>query len=231
MKPTLLRSLTFVTAFVTGVVLSAVALYLLSTKSDVAPIRIEDNRVPDVIVANTTPESAIRRVDFYNFDYPELEDKPRTLKVRNGKRPPKRRDSVGRPLDISLTVASVTYGDVTGDGDEEAIVDLSWETGGTAQVDSIYIYTMNKSRLRLLWTFDGGDRTDGGVKSVFADHGGLVIELFGKDKIIGHDLYAPDGIHTGLCCPVVFTRTAYAWKAGRFRQVRSEVLPYKPETN
>lgn len=233
MRPTVLGSLTFVVAFVMGVVLSALALYLLSTKSDVAPISIEDNQqhVPDVIIVDPTPNSPIRSVDFRNFDYPGLPGTPRTLKVRDGKRPPTRIDSIGRPLDISLSVADVTYGDVTGDGDEDAIVDLSWETGGTAQLDLIYIYTMNKSKVRLLWAFEGGDRTDGGVKRVFAGDGGLVVELFGKDKIIGSDLYAPDGVHTGLCCPVLFTRTQYVWKGGRFRRLRSEVVPHKPETN
>ena len=233
MKPTLLRSLTFVVTFVIGVVLSALALYLLSTKSDVRPIGIEvdERHEPQVIIVDTTPDSPIRRVDFRNFDYPGLDDTPRTLKVRDGKRPPKRRDWVGRPVDISLSVGDVTYGDVTGDGQEDAIVDLCWETGGTAQLDVIYIYSMTKTKLRLLWAFETGDRADGGVKNVFARDGVLVIDLFGKDKIIGTNLFASDGMNTGLCCPVVFTRTQYVLKGRRFRRIRSEVLPYNPETN
>jgi len=230
MRPTVHRSLTFITTFVVGVVLSAVTFYLFSPSGQVRPIDLnDDSRPPAVILVDTTPDSHIRKVDFTNFDYPGLQGMPRHLKVRDGKRPPKRRDWVGRPFDISLSIGDVTYGDVTGDGEEDAIVDLGWETGGTADLSLVYIYTINNAKLRLLWAFETGDRSDGGMKSVYALDGGLVIELFGKDKFIGRDLYAFDGVHLADCCPVLFTRTRYVWKGRGFRRIGSEVLSYNPE--
>ena len=78
----------------------------------------------------------------------------------------------------------------------------------------------------MLWAFETGDRADGGYKNVFAENGQLVVELYGKDKIIGTNLYKDDGTKNGACCPSYFTRTRYEWVKNRFRQQgMSEVLP------
>ena len=220
MKLTLAQSLTFITTFVVGIAISTLVVSLSSENGDVAAIQIPENNQSQPVlgfVEFTRLDSPIRRVDFDNFDYPGLPGLPLYLRVRNGKRPPKRRDAIGRPLDISLVLADVTYGDVTGDGQDDAIVDLGWETGGTASADLIYIFTMRKTNPHLLWAFKTGDRADGGCRNVFAENGLLIVELLGKDKIIGKNLYADDGTHSGLCCPTVFTRSRYRWIGNRFR--------------
>ena len=84
---------------------------------------------------------------------------------------------------------------------------------------------------KVAWAFETGDRADGGYKKVSAENGELVVELQGKNKVIGRDLYADDGTHTGLCCPTHFTRTRYKWAHNRFRQTgKSEVLPLNWKT-
>jgi hypothetical protein len=78
----------------------------------------------------------------------------------------------------------------------------------------------------MLWAFQTGDRADGGYKNIYAASGRLVVELQGKDKIIGKNLYEDDGTKNGDCCPTFFTRTRYEWGAKRFRQKgKSEVFP------
>ena len=77
---------------------------------------------------------------------------------------------------------------------------------------------LRKGNPQLLWAFETGDRADGGLKRVFAENGELLVELHGKDKIIGRNLYEDDGADTGDCCPAHFTRTRYTWSRNRFRQ-------------
>ena len=126
-----------------------------------------------------------------------------------------------------MDVAPIEYGDVTGDGREEAMVVLYAEVGGTSSSSDVFIYTLRDARPVLLWKFATGDRADGGLRRIYAENGQLVVELAGKNKIIGSDLYAPDGTRTGACCPSVFTRTRYKWIRGRFvRSGESEVLPF-----
>ena len=126
-----------------------------------------------------------------------------------------------------MDVAPIEYGDVTGDGQEEAMVVLYAEVGGTEGADDVFIYTLKNRKPVLLWKFATGDRADGGLRKIYAENEKLVIELAGKNKIIGGDLYAPDGTSTGACCPTVFTRTKYRWVGDRFRRSgEAEVLPF-----
>src|SRR5260370_23716551 len=80
---------------------------------------------------------------------------------------------------------------------------------------------MEKEHPKLLWDFDTGDRADGGLRQVYADNGQLVIELFGKDGVIGGQLYKGE---EGLCCPSSFTRTRYKWTSKHFQEIGTEVL-------
>jgi hypothetical protein len=170
-------------------------------------------------------EGTIRSVDFANFTYPSAPHLPKQwrkpyFKLRNGELTPKR-NKAGLPVTVWLKLGWVHYFDVTGDGIDEAIVDLEWITGGSAIPNLIYIYTMRGSRQKLLWTFQTGDRADGGLKDIRAEKGRLVLELYGKNKILGRDLYADDGTKNGDCCPTMFTRTRYLWRGNRFWRVGS----------
>jgi hypothetical protein len=184
-------------------------------------------------VAQATPPRSIRDIDFRNFSYPSLPTRKcwmSSVRVRNGKYGSIKNFSPGRiPKEgcWSVDVAPIEYGDVTGDGREEAMVELYAEVGGTSSSSDVFIYALKNAKPVLLWKFATGDRADGGLRRVYAENGKLVVELAGKNKIIGSDLYAPDGTSTGTCCPTVFTRTKYRWVRGRFvRSGESEVLPF-----
>lgn len=223
------RSLVAVTTFSVGMFLSA----LFPHRSDVDEIASFDITDVDQSVTTVTtvsgysPATRIRKVDFTNFTYPsEFVGYRGGFKVTNGERPPNKRTDTGIPLDIWLKLGDVSYGDVTGDGVEEAIVDLGWITGGSAIPDLIYVFGLNGNDLKLLWAFETGDRADGGYRDVFVEDGQLVVELLGKNKIIGKNLYAGDGTNNGLCCPTVFTRSRYQWTGNRFTLKQTpQVLP------
>ena len=184
-------------------------------------------------VAQATPPRSIRDIDFRNFSYPSLPTGKcwmNSLRVQNGKYGSVKNFSPGGTPKggcWAVDVAPIEYGDVTGDGQEEAIVVLYAEVGGTESANDVFIYALKNGKPALLWKFATGDRADGGLRRIYAENGQIVVELAGKNKIIGGDLYAPDGTSTGACCPTVFTRTKYRWVRGRFvRSGMPEVLPF-----
>jgi hypothetical protein len=163
------------------------------------------------LTPSSSPIQPIRSVDFNNVafpHYPEYTDRAKkyvTLKAGDG------------------GPAMLNYGDVTGDGLEEAMMMLGIEGRGSAIPEIVYIFGLDNAKPKLLWSFETGDRADGGLRQVYADHGELVVELFGKDRVIGTNLYRGD---EGLCCPSSFTRARYEWRGNKFElKGTAEVLP------
>jgi len=159
-----------------------------------------------------TPASPIRAVDFDNISYPNFPD----YSDPNGR---KKKYVTLKPGDGGPNF--INYGDITGDGVEDAMVALGIDNHGSAIPDYVYIFTMENGKLKLIWDFETGDRADGGLRNVYAENGQLVIELFGKDRVIGGQLYRGE---EGLCCPSSFTRTRYKWTGKHFKEVGRETL-------
>lgn len=111
----------------------------------------------------------------------------------------------------SVVIVHVDYGDVTGDGVEEAFVVLYAELGGNAASQDVFIYAWRREHPELLWKFATGDRADGGLRQIYAHGGRLVIELYGVGTIIGRELYGTNPVEVGSCCPKNYTRTKYKW--------------------
>src|SRR5215471_15763262 len=84
-----------------------------------------------------------------------------------------------------FTLQSVKFADLTGGGQEQAIVVLHYATGGTQQTDYVYIYSLIAEKPKLLAYFHTGDRAYSGLYKVFGDHGKLVVELFDPEKRSG----------------------------------------------
>jgi hypothetical protein len=107
----------------------------------------------------------------------------------------------------------VIYGDVTRDGAEEALVVVSFVTGGSAIPQCVYDFSVDGGRAHLLWSVLTGDRADGGLKAAEAESGDLVLET-----------YAPEGSRCD-CCPVAYRRERYCYSRGQFKRVtRSGLL-------
>lgn len=104
-----------------------------------------------------------------------------------------------------LTFESVEFGDVTGAGQEDAIVATRYDSGGTQFSYFVYIYSSVEGRPTLLAYFHAGDRAYSGLYKVYAQKQQLVIELFDPNK------------RTGDCCSSGFIRTRYRWEDGRFK--------------
>jgi hypothetical protein len=189
-----------------------------------------------LILALTASEQSssarsIRDVDFKNFAYPKLPtgkcSRMRTVRVRSGKYGSIdnfSRRVVPRGGCWQVTVGPVIYGDVTGDGQEDAMVVLYAEAGGTESSNDVFIYTLTHSKPALLWKFATGDRAEGGLLKTYAQNGKLVVELAGKNRFIGGNIYGGDC--TGACQPPFFTRATYQWTRVAFRRRNLENLPF-----
>ncbi len=180
------------------------------------------------------PKSPIRQVDFKNFTYPKLPTgkcSMNEVRLING-RYDASADIAGKHPAVdcwSVEVGLITYGDVTGDGEEEAIIELYAESGGTEASEDVFIYAMRSGNPVLLWKFETGDRAEGGPRRIAAENGELVVELFGVGTSIGKKLYGTEDV--GACCPKHFTRTRYRWFGTQFQQDGSEEVFENPSGN
>jgi len=177
------------------------------------------------------PKKSIRSVDFRNFSYPKTKElysphsRKRSFRLKGGLLP-ETRDKRGLVVGMGVGLSKVSYGDVTGDGQEEAIVVLSLLTGGSGMPGCVYVYSWDQRRPKLLWAFDTGDRAYGGLRRVKAENGRLLVELYGAGKILGKDLDAEDKTNRGACCPTFFTRAHYKWIGNGFRLAsKPKILP------
>ena len=119
---------------------------------------------------------------------------------------------------IGLSYVTTKYLDVTGDGEDEAIVILKIETAGSAIPQIAYVFTWKGSKPELIWPFRTGDRADGGLKDVRAENGLVVVELYGQDRfLLGQTETGKIGDdREQLRCPTYFTRTLYKWNGNAF---------------
>jgi hypothetical protein len=72
----------------------------------------------------------------------------------------------------------VAYGDLTGDGIEEAAVQVYYTMGGSGSFTGVFVYALEKGSPELIATIKGGDRAQGGIKTARIQTGQLVIESY-----------------------------------------------------
>lgn len=192
---------------------------------------------------NTSSKSPIAKFDFKNYTYElprgwQNPDGTTEITLTNGRVEPVEANTNTKASDkskirdknkdeedysvslrrIGMTLVAVKFFDVTGDGDDEAVVILKIETGGSAVPQIVHIFSWKDGRPELIWPFRTGDRADGGLKNVFAEGGNLVVELYGQDRfLLGQTETGKIGDDVEqLCCPTHFTRTAYKWNGKNF---------------
>jgi hypothetical protein len=193
--------------------------------SKVEPAPVPTSRIPNLQAAiiekgRKTSDSPLGGFDFKSFKYPLprgwQDSDGKEAELTNGTRPVEMTDEVGR---IGLSYLTTTYFDATGDGNDEAVVILKIETGGSAIPHLVYIYQWKNGGTELIWYFRTGDRADGGLKSIEAENGEVVVELFGQDRyILGElDTAKINGDEEQICCPTHWTRSRYKWNGNHFR--------------
>ncbi len=157
---------------------------------------------------NTQTVSPLGNFDFRNMTYPLprgwQDADGRELTLENGLRRMTKEK-------IGISYQTVKFGDVTGDGNDEAFVILRVDTGGAAIPQIVYVVEWQEDKPEIIWYFRTGDRADGGLKRVYADSGDLMVELFGQDRYLFNQMETLKiiGDEVQLCCPTSFTKTRY----------------------
>jgi hypothetical protein len=165
----------------------------------------------------------IRQIDFKNFTYawddpamsvPEswhwITSSPKSrIKASKGIHHfyEQGRDEYEREHAPLISVDSVAYGDLVGDGNEEAVVSLNYSTGGTANWDYLYVYKLKNGRPALLGRMQTGSRGYGGLIKASVQNGFLVVDFADKDRRVGD------------CCSEGYIRVRYRWQKGSFVEV------------
>jgi hypothetical protein len=103
-----------------------------------------------------------------------------------------------------FTFESVQFAEVTGNGEEEAIVVLRYLTGGTQTTNYVYIYEIDQQKPKLLAYCHTGDRSDFGLYGVYGKGGLLVFELLDPKRA------------SALCCSSGVVVSRYKWHDSRF---------------
>jgi hypothetical protein len=147
----------------------------------------------------------IRQVDFRNFTYAaqcaEETDLDDGIPVRDGKYVRESADG-----NFSFGIFSISYGDLTGDGRDEAAIAASCNTGGTGQFSEGMVFAMHEGKPVIIGRVDGGDRAFGGLASLGIEEGQLVVERYATDD---------DG---PACCPKYIDTVHLRWQDGRLQE-------------
>lgn len=167
--------------------------------------------------------SPVRKVDFRNFAYAYPQDSSEKFALVDGKK--ERTES-----EDGARLGKIEYGDVTNDGEEEALLRISPDTGGNCQCEMVFVYTLENGKPKLLWSFDTEDRAAGGLKKTYAEKGKLVVETFGDTRFENGewDFRMPEGRAGGLCCPTAYTKISFEWNGEKFAPAgEREIHDYK----
>ena len=101
---------------------------------------------------------------------------------------------------------SVAFGDLTGDGRDEAAVDLIYSSGGTANWHYLYIYTAADGSPKLLGILRSGSRADGGLVRATIQRRLLVLDFADTNRRMAD------------CCSKGWVRVAYRWQDSHFAE-------------
>lgn len=153
---------------------------------------------------SASAQTDIRKIDFKNFIYevPSLDgERTEKIKVTNG--------SFSRNEEedkFFYEITAVDYGDLDGDGRDEAVVRTLLNTGGTGNFSNGMIFTLKNGKPALLTSFEGGDRAYGGLISAIVSNGILTVERNAPGE-------------TGVACCAEFIETSrYKWNGARLLQ-------------
>ena len=166
-------------------------------------------------------QTDIRSVDFKNFTYEVacLSESPIKVPVKDGEFQSEK-EVDGYIERFYFFVGDIAYGDLTGDGKDEAIVIGACNTGGSGNFSEGFVFAMQGGGPALIARIPGGDRAYGGLRSTRVEDGILVVE--------SNDA----GERGGACCPEFVVTNRYKVSDGKLipagASSRRELYPKEP---
>jgi hypothetical protein len=176
------------------------------------------------VSANARP-SKIEDVDFSNFSYPfkpptgrdSFGKLGRVVRVRRGIA---YADKVGQNASyLYFKVTGVLYGDLTGDGrDDAAVVVIYGSNSGDFFVTDTYVYTMRRGRPALLGVLRQDQIAEDYERYTHDNRSYLFEAVAGGREIRGRKLKVTHfaGGGGGHCCPALILTLRYKFRGNRF---------------
>ena len=153
---------------------------------------------------SASAQKDIRGVDFRNFTYEYGLGEPETITVRDGEFAREIKDDPVNALYFSIV--DVVYGDVTRDGQDDAVVRTVISGGGSGSFSDATIYTMRGGKPVAIGSLGVGDRANGGIHDVRIENGRIVVERYGQED-------------SGTCCPEYIERNIIELQGTKFEAV------------
>ena len=177
---------------------------------------------------NESSNSAIGKIDFGNFKYPSIwKWLKHPVKLKNGELEFEE-DRCG----TTISLEEIKYLDFTNDGEDDALVILHNHTacGSSSNQFAFFVFTMRNKRPQIIWKFTTGSEAHGGTRDFWLDNNELVVELYGRCKIVGvepkvdySEIEFGGGTDWALKST---TKFRFGWNGQKFGQKSVEVLPY-----
>jgi len=101
-------------------------------------------------------------------------------------------------------VSHPEYGDVDGDGYEEAVLIMTWNGGGSGHFSVGVVYGYVDGELVVRARVPGGDRADGGLRDIGVIGGAIVVERNQSQQ--------------GACCPDGLVKERWVWIDGSLEE-------------
>jgi invasion protein IalB len=153
---------------------------------------------------------SIRDVDFKNFayevDYCNNDGDNAKLSVKDGKYFRARSEEEGSEDPMYFAVGDVEFGDLDGDGKEEAVIISLCNTGGTGNFTEAYVFSMKNGVPFRVVTLSGGDRAYGGLREAKIKNGVLAVT--------SNDV----GEFGAACCPEFVVTNRYRMRNGKLSE-------------
>lgn len=166
--------------------------------------------------------ASIRQVNFRNFSYPWTNDEEvpsrwtwmpipdnAAVKLRAGRFSFSASSDQTGNQSPKVSLTGVAFGDLLGDGKEDAAVTLRYSSGGTANWSYLYLYQLKDGRPQLLSILESGSRGAGGLMKVAIASGSLTLDFADPEKQVG------------ACCSEGYIRIRYHWDGSKFVQSAS----------
>lgn len=163
-------------------------------------------------------QSDIRKVDFKNFTFEPycVGEQTEKITVKDGEFL-KETEEDGYTDRFYFGIDVDGYGDVDGDGKDEAVISSICNTGGTGQFSEGFIYTIKSGKPFLLARIEGGDRAYGGIIGITVEKGIVTVDRNDAGEM------------GAACCAEFAVKTKYKWNGKKMveygKSERRELYP------
>lgn len=125
---------------------------------------------------------------------------------------------------VCMHIRAVTFGDIDGDGQEEALVTVATNLGGAGVLLEGFIYALEDGVVVLRAEVERGDRGDGGIESMKVTDGDVVVRRFRVENPNVHD---PDQ-YGSTCCPNWIELERWHWDGNKLVKVGDRFIRRAP---